>query len=65
MVQNLSGAIFTTIDAQTYEFSNLAPLTSEAGSYEFRLVVAGSGIVDTDSGSFAAFRTGNRNLVSE
>lgn len=44
-----SGILVNQIDAQTYAITNLAELTNEAGSYSFRLVVAGSNIVDTDS----------------
>lgn len=44
-----SGIIVNQIDPQTYAITNLAGLTNEAGSYAFSLVVAGSGIIDTDS----------------
>ncbi len=46
---NTSGILVNQIDAQTYAITNLAELTNEAGSYQFRLVVAGSNIIDTDS----------------
>ncbi|MCA9050302.1 MAG: hypothetical protein KDA89_16315, partial [Planctomycetaceae bacterium] len=45
---DLSSAIFTPIDAATYQFTNLAPLTGENGVYEFRLNVDASGIQDVD-----------------
>jgi len=48
-ILDLSGATLTEVTPDTYTLSNLAGLTREAGNYEFRVVVAGSGIVDTDN----------------
>ena len=48
LVLDISGTLFTQVDPQTYEISNLAVLTGEAGNYDFSLIVAGSNIVDTD-----------------
>lgn len=47
-VLDLSGAIFNPVDLETYEITNLAPLTNQAGDYEFSVLIDTSAIVDTD-----------------
>ena len=52
---DLSGAILNSTSADTYEITNLSPLTNQAGTYVLSVLVDSSGIVDTDS---AALITG-------
>jgi len=45
---DLSGIIVSPVDFQTFEITNLAPLTGEAGNYAFSINFATANIVDTD-----------------
>ncbi|MEQ9406211.1 MAG: PKD domain-containing protein [Fuerstiella sp.] len=53
-VLDMSGAIFNPIDLETYEITNLAPLTNVAGDYVFSVLINTSGIVDTDQEALVA-----------
>jgi hypothetical protein len=48
------GATLTTSDNQYYTLGNLSGLTSDEGSYELRVVEAGSGIVDLAGNSMTS-----------
>ena len=54
-VLDLSGIIISPVDFQTFEITNLAPLTGEAGNYVFSINYATSNIVDSD---FATLKPG-------
>lgn len=48
VVLDLSGAILNPVDREIYEITNLASLTNQAGDYVFSVLIASSGIIDTD-----------------